>query len=105
VKPEERKIEVKDEEKKELPRSGVSGYAWLLALDTGTLLVGDGPLARRFLSVERRWRQGFLAEVCRKRGVAFWTRLLPIYPVSNRLSRLLVAAGRDMSADFGRNPR
>jgi len=60
VKPEERKIEVKAEEKNELPKSGVSGGASLSALDTGTLLVGDGS---QVPSVERRWRQGFLAEV------------------------------------------
>ncbi len=49
MKAEERKIEVKAEEKNELPKSGVSGDASLLALDTSTVLVGDGPLARRFV--------------------------------------------------------
>ncbi len=49
MKPEERKIGVKAEEKKELPKRGVSGDASLLALDTGMVLVDDGPLARRFV--------------------------------------------------------
>src|SRR5215208_6914554 len=51
---EEKKVEVKKEEKKEekkkeLPKSGGTGSASLLALGAGALLVGGGLLARRFV--------------------------------------------------------
>ena len=42
------KMEIK-EEKKELPKTGGSGSASLLALGAGALLVGGGLLARRFV--------------------------------------------------------
>ena len=45
----EPKKEEKKEEKKELPKSGGTGSASLLALGAGALLVGGGLLARRFV--------------------------------------------------------
>jgi LPXTG-motif cell wall-anchored protein len=49
-KKEEKKVEAKKEEKKkELPKSGGTGSASLLALGAGALLIGGGLLARRFV--------------------------------------------------------
>jgi LPXTG-motif cell wall-anchored protein len=45
----EKKEEKKEEKKKELPKSGGTGSASLLALGAGALLVGGGLLARRFV--------------------------------------------------------
>src|SRR5918997_87328 len=48
-KKEEKKEEEKKEEKKELPKSGGTGSASLLALGAGALLIGGGLLARRII--------------------------------------------------------
>ena len=47
--PPEKKEEKKEEKKKELPKSGGTGSASLLALGAGALLVSGGLLARRFV--------------------------------------------------------
>jgi LPXTG-motif cell wall-anchored protein len=42
-------MEAKEEEKKELPKTGGNGSASLVGLGTGVLLVGDGLLVRKIV--------------------------------------------------------